>query len=876
MNQLDKYFIYKCEKGLVERGLSDKPEYVERLKFELDTITRMEFSGYFLIVSDFINWAKRNNIYVGPGRGSAAGCLASYCLRVTNLDPIRWKLLFERFLNPDRISMPDIDVDFENRRRDQVIDYVAQRYGEDHVAHIGTFGTMKAKSAVKDVCRVLGEPILMGEKLSKLLLAPVHGKPQPLKTSFEKVAELSKAYNSDTREGTVLRWAEKIENLKKSMGVHACGIVIGNESIHDKIPLFKGRGGEITTQLEMNNIEDLGFIKFDFLGVEALDKMHACVDIVKERHNIDIDMENIPLDDELVFSNLRAGDAVGIFQLEASAGMKDLLVQIRPTSVEDLIALVAIYRPGPLGSTYKDTYLNVRAGNQEPDYLVPELAPILERTGGWLIYQEQIMEIAKTLANYTGGEADELRKAVGKKKEKLMNKHEPKFKKGWVEHGLPAKAADQLWDDMVSFAAYGFNRSHAAAYAFITYQTAYLKAHYPTEFLCAVMLCVGKKKKDHLIRCLTECKRLGIKVSPPDINESKDSFSVTDDKQIRFGLGPIKHVGAAAAVILEERKKAGPFTSLRNFCERVDMGVVNRGKLEALIKAGCFDRFGQNRATMLGAVERIWQHRDEMKKYDKKMQTYEKKEEKRLERLREIEEEASKKKPLKPWPKPEEPQWPEIVEMDELSDSDIHTMEHELLGFFVSSHPLDKVSQSVLSDSFNTIDDMQDMGNDQPVSFAGVITNLREITTKTKKQKMAFALIEDLTGSVEVTIFSAVYNKVSHLLDEKRPLLIEGNLDITEADEGDKTVKVRVKNITLLDLNTTSSTPDKIDACVPALRANDLLKLLDKYAGDLHEVRPSIVLGDGTKVRYPTHPYIGNHKGVFMREVARLKDGETQ
>jgi DNA polymerase-3 subunit alpha len=459
-----------------------------------------------------------------------------------------------------------------------------------------------------------------------------------------------------------------------------------------------------------------------------------------------------------------------------------------------------------------------------------------------------------------------------------MDKHKPKFKQGWINSGLPAPAADKLWNNMVGFASYAFNRSHAAAYAMISYQTAYLKTHYPTEYLCAVMLCVGKDKKDHLIRCLTECKRLGIKVLPPDINKSEESFYVTGDKEIRFGLGPIKNVGAGSKAVLEERKAAGPFSSLRNFCERVDMGIVNRAKLEALIKSGCFDELGKTRATLLGAVEEIWQYRDHQKRYNSKLKTYHNKEEKRLERLREIEE-GSKKKPLKEWSLPEEPKWPEIIEVDELPNSDIHNMEHDLLGFFVSSHPLDNINLSSLystdigSIGYCTIEEMQDMGDDQPVSFAGVIINKKEITTKAQKQKMAFVLIEDLTGSVEMTVFAKTYKNVEHLLDDTRPLRIDGSLDITETDEGDRTTKIKVKNITLLDLSTVQKEPERIEACVPVSKADDLIRLLDKYAGDLHEVRVAVMLRDGNKIRFPIKPFIGNHKGIFMKEINRLKNG---
>ena len=488
MSELSEYFIFKCWKGLKARGLDTIPEYRERLEFEIKTILKMDYPGYFLIVQDFLNWARQNNIYVGPGRGSAAGSLVSYSLGITALDPIKWNLLFERFLNPDRISMPDIDCDIEKRYRHKVIQYVMDKYGHDKVAHISTFSLMRAKAAVKSVARTLGAPYAVGEKLSKLLLDPVSGKPQPLKESIEKVEVLQQYFDDEEEiEGKILRWALKIEDMISSIGVHAAGIVISNDPLVETTPILRSKEGQITTQFEMNNVEDVGLIKFDFLGLAALTKIHCTVDMIKAIQGVDINIESIDLEDDKVFERLRGGDQVGLFQLEASTGMRDLMIQIRPTSIEDITALVAIFRPGPLGADYKEIYLGVRAGIRDPEYLVPELEPILERTSGWLIYQEQIMEIAKTLAGYTGGEADELRKAVGKKKKKLMDKHEPKFKAGWVQHGLPADKADMLWDDMLKFAEYGFNRSHAAAYAMITYQTAWLKTYYPTEFMCSML-----------------------------------------------------------------------------------------------------------------------------------------------------------------------------------------------------------------------------------------------------------------------------------------------------------------------------------------------------------------------------------------------------
>lgn len=873
MTDLELYYIYKTEKGLRERGLADKPEYVERLKYENEVIMRMGFPGYFLIVQDFIDWCRRNGIYVGPGRGSAAGSLACYCLGITNLDPIRWDLLFERFLNPDRVSMPDIDVDFEKRYRDRVIDYVIERFGPEYVAHIGTYNLMRAKAAIRSVTRTLGLPYEVGDKLSKLCLPPIAGKPQPLITSIQRVPELhSYMSNIGSSEEEVIKWALELEDSVASAGVHASGIVISNVPLTEVVPLFRGRSGEITTQWEMDTIEKAGLIKFDFLGLKALEIIHQCVDLVKEIQDIDIDIDNIHLDDEETFAGLRRGDNINVFQLEGSSGIRDLLVQIRPTEIEDLIAIVAIYRPGPLESDYKEVYLGVRAGIREPEYLVPELEPILKRTAGWLIYQEQIIEIAKQLCGYTGGEADELRKAVGKKIQDLMDKHEPKFKEGWVKNGLPIEAANHLWDDMVAFAKYGFNRSHAAAYAYITYQTAYLKTHFPLEFMCAVMQSEANDKDD-IIKCLAECRKIGIKVLPPDINTSESSFSIGDGKTIRFGLGPVKYLGESPVELIIKERENGPFNGLIDFCNRVDLGVINRLKLESLIKAGAFDRFGRTRASLLQAVQDIWNYRDRRKSYESKLETYRKRVEAYEQRERDIEAGllSATGKPLKSFKvpeKPEPPTVPQIPDIEELPLNEVQKQEHELLGFYVSSHPLDGIMTTHMGQILSTVDDAKNLPAKTRISIGAVITNTSEITTRRKK-KMAFLSLEDLTGSIEAVCFPSTYEKYKALLDEDRPLKVYGTVEVTENDE-DKISKIIVNQLQPLDVSKEIPS-EKIDAVVSLTRARELLRILDRYSGTKHEVKITLEGHDGTKFTLSPQK-IGDLKGAFMRELARISN----
>lgn len=878
MSDLDKYFIYKSEVGLQTRGLLNQVEYRDRLRYELDVIVKMGFSGYFLVVQDFLNWAKANDIYVGPGRGSVCGSLVAYCLDITEIDPLRFNLLFERFINPDRISMPDIDCDIEKRKRDLVIEYVTDKYGSDRVAHIGTFNMQRAKAAVRSIAKTLGHPYIVGDQLAKLLLAPIHGKPQPLSVSFQKVPELHAYRNSESTQGNILRWSEKIENHISSVGSHASGIVISNNSLLDTVPLFKDRNDNLTTQWEMNNIEEVGLIKFDFLGLEALDKIHLCVDLIKKRYNQDIDINKIDLDDDKVYANLRAGDNIGVFQIESSSGMRDLLMQIRPTKLEDVVSLLAIYRPGPLDSDYKNIYLDVRAGKRDPEYLVPELEPILKPTSGWLILQEQAMRIAKDLAGYTGGEADSLRKAIGKKDEDLMAKHEEKFIQGWVKNGLEESKGQKLFNDIKAFASYSFNKSHAVAYAYITYQTAWLKTYYPKEFMCAVMTC-DANNKDQMIQYLAECKRLGIKVLPPDINKSQISFYVDSEENIRFGLGPIKNLGdGSVEKVIEERDKR-PFSSLKDFCERVDLGTINRLKLESLIRAGAFDSFGFTRATMISAVELIWNHRTETKKYLSKLETYQKKLDACAQRLEDIEkgvlsEKGKKQKPLKPPVRPEEPQWPEILECDEVPIEDLLVSEHELLGFFVSAHPLDGIDIKLFGQSYNTIEDVKSLTHKTKISLAAVITNKTEITASKSKKKMAFLTFEDLTGSIEGVCFPNIYTANQSITEKSEPIHISGIVEVTEADE-ERITKVIVRKISPLNLAVPQRS-EKIVAEVKATRASQINSLLEKYQGDLHEVEIVFKTEGGSLLKDPTTHRIGNFKGAFMRDLMRINNGEQR
>jgi DNA polymerase III subunit alpha len=854
MTELEEYFLYKCQKGLAERGLADKPQYVERLKFETDCIIKMGFPGYFLIVQDILAFARSQNILCGPGRGSVAGALTAYVLKITNLDPIRWGLMFERFLNPDRISMPDVDMDFPEDKRHIVIDYVREKYGADKVANIGTFGQMKAKGAVKASARTLGLPDV-GTKIAKKLLEPIHGKPQPIATSLEKVKDLQKL---NEEEKQVVHWAQKIENIFSSIGVHPSGVVISNESLLDTVPLFLGKSGEQTTQWDMNRIEDYGLVKFDFLGLKTLTKVQICMDLIKKRHGVDIDIYNLDLDDEATYAMLRGGHTPGIFQMETSTGMKDLLVRIRPNSLEDITALVAIFRPGPLDSDYKDIYLAVRAGEREPEYLVPELEPILKPTAGWMIYQEQVLQIASGLCGMSKAEADMLRRAIGKKKEKEIILYKGKFLEGWEKRGLDKGQGEVLWDQIFAFADYAFNKSHAAAYAMIAYWTGWLKTHYPTEFMCANLIC-DTDSKDQVIKYIGECRRLGIEILPPHVNLASELFAIESDSAIRFGLGPIKNLGEGPVkLIADERRNNGAFKDFKDFCSRVDLSVINTLKLKSLIKAGALDGLGPNRASLLQAVDSYSEYKKNKKSYDSKIATYNKKLAECEARNQEIATLASQGKKVPKAKKiptaPDLVSEPQVIEIPELDLTEKMQAEHELLGFFVSNHPLDRFQESIEAQGLATIDLAKNMDNEEEIEIGAVISSLKLITTK-KKANMAFLNLEDKTGSIEAVVFPREYERYKDVLAIAAPLKFFGTLEVIDSEEDEKVYKLIIKTISTLRETVRRVPPKKeppkpLQLEITSEQLKDVADLIDSYRGDEKEVLLSVQMQDGSLAKF--------------------------
>lgn len=883
LSELEQYFIYKSYEGLESRGLSHKDEYIARLEYELEVILDMGFPGYFLIVWDIVNYARENKIPVGPGRGSCAGSLVGYCLYIHALDPIKWGLLFERFLNPSRVSLPDIDLDFSEDKRHLIFEYVEKKYGSDKVAHIGTLGTLRAKAAVKATAKALGHPVATRNKLASLLLEPVHGKPQPLKTSFEKVEEIKKILASNNDEAEIYRAAEAVEGLIANTSIHACGTVISNYSLNETVPLFKGKNGEVVTQWEMGNIEDVGLVKFDFLGLKALSKIDKCLDFIEERHGLRPDLENLDLTDDKVYAKLRAGYTAGLFQLEGSSGITDLLVKVKPSKLEDVIAVTAIYRPGPLASPAVQDYLDVRAGLAEPIYLEEDLRPILEPTDGLMIFQEQTMKVATDLAGYSLPDADSLRKAIGKKKEDLMAQHEQKFKDGWIANGYRKETAEEFWKQLVAFAAYGFNKSHAAAYTMITYQMAWLKTYYPVEFITACII-VDDGDRDAIIKYISEAKRLEIQVLAPSINTSRISFLIEDDSSIRFGLGPIKNLGKSPVqLILSEREQNGDFISLLEFCQRVDLGAINRLKVESLIKAGAFDGLGHNRNSMLHTVDSIWEHKKQMKSYESKMQTYMKKLRACLEREMLIRDEAlsstgKKLKPLKKPVKPPLPEKPEEPQLIELSKQEYLKHEMDLLGFFVSGHPLDRFQNVIKTDKLFTIDTLKSLAsegtlrNNEEVALAAVCTGTKEITTSAKKQTMSFGTFEDTTGSIEGTLFPYTHARYKSLLEDFQPVKLMAKIQIIPTDE-EATVKLIVNKVEILKEPPIDS-KELFSLEIDSKYLSDTVKLLDNYKGSEYPCRVIIKLNSGYKAISPNVIMI-NNKAELLQKIQQLTNGNN-
>jgi len=735
----------------------DEALYRDRLEYEISVIKKMGFAGYFLIVSDFIFYAKESGVPVGPGRGSAAGSLVAYSLGITDLDPIAHGLIFERFLNPARKSMPDIDVDFCIDGREDVYKYVVDKYGGgDYVAQIITFGKLKTRAVIRDVGRALNIPLREVDAIAKMVPDVLN---ISLDSALKQEPRLAELTEKDPNVAELIQICRVLEGLPRHASTHAAGVVIADRPLIDYLPLYKGKKGEVVTQFDMKIVEKIGLVKFDFLGLRNLTVIAKTIELIGRQGKNVPDLEKIELTDSATYRLLAAGDTTGVFQLESS-GMKDLLVRLKPESFDDIIALVALYRPGPMESGMIDDYVARKHGKKAVVYMVPELEPILKETYGVIVYQEQVMKIAADLANYSMAEADDLRKAMGKKIVEIMARHRERFVQGAVENKVPEKRAGKLFDLIEKFGGYGFNKSHSAAYALIAYHTAYLKAHFPVEFM-ASLLTSEMHSTDGVVKFIAECRHHDIPILPPDINESNIEFMVAGS-QIRFGLVAVKNVGESAIESIIACRTDKRFESLFDFCEQVDLKKVNKRVIESLIKCGAFDTTGAKRSQMMAAVESALEYgqRVQKERNDPQMALFDMAENQ---------------------PGINVPGLPEIGEWDK---KQFLTFEKESLGFYLSGHPLTRYEE--LLDKFTnanaiSIKELKDGG---VIRIGGLVQSTKIIKTK-KGDLMAFVTIEDMHGTVEAVVFSRVFADTRDLLVEDRPVLIQG-----QVQKDEKSVKI--------------------------------------------------------------------------------------
>jgi DNA polymerase-3 subunit alpha len=749
-----EYLVELCEKGLVRRYGGSGPELEDRLRYELKTIREMGFADYFLIVSDFVGFAKRNGVGVGPGRGSAAGSLVAYCLEITDIDPIAYDLLFERFLNPGRKSMPDIDIDFSVDGRERVMNYVTEKYGRDRVAQIITFGTMAARAAVRDAGRVLEVPYGVVDRIAKLI---PEGPGQKLDECLKPGQELKHAYDTDPVAKEIVDLARPLEGLTRQDSIHAAGVVIGDRPLTEYLPLQqKGADQELVTQFKMDDVEALGLLKMDFLGLRNLDVLDTAQGLVGSG----FDVTKIPLDDRRTYEMLARGEAAGVFQFESS-GMREALRLVRPTSFEDLIALVALYRPGPMA--YIPVYARRKNGQEQVTFVDERLKEITSSTYGICIYQEQYMEIAKQLGGFMPAEADDLRKAIGKKIHSLMASLKGKFLEGCAQNGIAPSVATQLWADMEQAQDYSFNKSHAACYALIAYRTAYMRANHPHEYMAALISSV-MNTKDRVPFYVNACEELGIEVLPPDVNSSQIDFAVVEGK-IRFGLNAVKNVGEAACrAIVRGREEGGPFASLWDFTERVDVQLVNKRALESLVKCGALDSLDRSpRKGMLACLEQALA-RGQKQQADRLLG------------------QGSIFDGELGGPGTGVEKHHPTIPAGEFEKGELLKLEKETLGLYVSEHPLSGLRDQLRKRTDCSISELERRRDGEVVTVGGIVSGLKQLTTK-RGEPMVFAALEDVTGGTEVVAFNSVYAATRELLVPEAVLVVKGRVDHKQAGE---------------------------------------------------------------------------------------------
>ena len=826
------YFKDLCYKGIKKRyGENPAEEVMSRLEYEISVIDKMGYVDYFLIVWDYINYAKSVEIPVGPGRGSGAGSIAAYAIGITDIDPLKYGLLFERFLNPERVSMPDFDVDFCYERRGEVIEYVERKYGKDHVSQIITFGTMAARMVIRDVGRVLDYPYSETDKLAKMIPMEVH---ITIPKALEQNREFKELYESNPSVKQLIDIAIKLEGLPRQASTHACGIVITKDPVDTYVPLYVN-DGNISTQYTMNLLEELGLLKMDFLGLRTLTVISDTEKLVKQNRGIDVEYDK-EMNDPKVYKLWANGESIGIFQFE-SQGMTNFMKELKPDCLEDIIAGVSLYRPGPM-----DQIPRYIKGKQNPGHNVythPALEPILNVTYGCMVYQEQVMQIVRELAGYSLGRADLVRRAMGKKKLDVMAKEREYFINGQVDengnvlvpgcvrNGIDKESANKIFDEMAEFAKYAFNKSHAAAYSVVSYRTAYLKTYYPAEFMAATLNSfLGNLDKVPVY--IYECKRLNIEILKPDINKSFTKFTVQDNK-IRFGLGSIKNVGVSAIeTVIAERIKNGEFKSFTDFCERIQSGTVNKKCIECLIKAGCFDSMSQTRATLLASFEKIMDTINNQGRNSLANQVT----------MFDIVE-------------PEETVKYQYTVLKEIDERELLSQEKEMLGIYVSGHPLEKLREAISNQTNITSIQIKDLNEEnsgnfkdgQTVKYAGTITGIKKKYTK-RNTIMAFVTVEDLYGSAELVVFDSVYSRCDSILIDENVVLVEGRLNIKE-DEEARIIVQNIKEFSENDsANNSNGRKTKMIIDITELTSNQKERLkgaIKFFSGDKVNMRLSII-----------------------------------
>ncbi len=761
----DSFLRKLCQEGLCRCYPGSGKEVQERLEYELGVISQMGFSSYFLIVWDLISFAKQEEIPVGPGRGSAAGSIVSYLLGITDIDPLKYQLIFERFLNPQRISMPDIDMDFCYENRQRILEYVSQRYGKENVAQIITYGTLQARAAVRDVGRVIGMSYAEVDRIAKMIPHGL-GAQISLREALTASSELKTVYEGDERVKRLIDTAIKLEGLSRHSSTHAAGVVISDKPLMDRIPLSRGSEGEVITGMDMSSLEKVGMLKMDFLGLKTLTVIEQTKKIIRRVRSIDVDISSIPLDDARTFSLLSQGNTIGVFQLESS-GMRDILQKMSPTEFRDLIAVLALYRPGPLGSGLVSDFIERKLGKKPIRYLHPRLESLLKETYGIILYQEQTMRIVHDLAGFSLAQADLLRKAIGKKIPEIMQEQRSMFIEGCKKNRIAPAVSAKIFDLIEYFSGYGFNKSHSTAYALITYRTAYLKANYPVEFMAA-LLTSERTNTDKIVEYIHEARQMGIQVLPPDINTSFANFTVTDRDNIRFGLLAVKNVGEAALENIINVRKERLFDDFFDFCQRVDSRAVNKKVIESLIKCGAMDSLGLRRSQMATVLDDILEKNNRRSREDSRQLLF--------------------------FEEPAPSAARDIPDIEEWPLQQILQFEKQLLGIYLSSHPLHSYEKMLKLFGVRKIKDLYDMTRSEEVIVAGIIENVKKLTTRRTREEMAVIKIEDDTFHIETLLFPKVYEVCQPCLTSSTAVLVQGTLEPKE-----RVPKVLANRLLLID-----------------------------------------------------------------------------